>query len=166
MSFFFLLGKLGSMGTVTNVKDKVFSMSLAGKNLLDGPAPTFLPKEAELENRIQSEEPAIEIVKDFPKSPLAWANLAAETDEGDVIQRYAYARVGYHRGLDALRGNGWKGHGPIPFSHEPNRGFLKALYLLGNAAAEIGEDDEAERIAKFLDDSDPTAKEQLENASK
>ncbi|MDO4916156.1 MAG: DUF3151 domain-containing protein [Rothia sp. (in: high G+C Gram-positive bacteria)] len=137
-------------------------MSLAGKNLLDEPAPTFLPREAELENRIHSDESASEIVKDFPKSSLAWANLAEETlTAGNTVEGYAYARVGYHRGLDALRGNGWKGHGPIPFTHEPNRGFLKALYLLGNAAAEIGEDDEAERIAKFLDDSDPTAKEQL-----
>ena len=37
---------------------------------------------------------------------------------------YAYARVGYHRSLDLLRRNGWKGHGPVPWEHEPNRGFL------------------------------------------
>lgn len=141
-------------------------MSLAGKNLLDGPAPTFLPREAELENRIRSEEPTVEIVKDFPKSSLAWANLAEEAlAAGNTMEGYAYARVGYHRGLDALRGNGWKGHGPVPFSHEPNQGFLKALYLLGQAAAEIGETDEAERIDQFLDDSDPTAKEQLTGES-
>ncbi|MEX3610640.1 DUF3151 domain-containing protein [Rothia sp. LK2588] len=137
-------------------------MSLAGKNLLDEPQPTFLPKEAELENLLGAGEPAEDVVKKFPKSSLAWALLAEEAlDAGRTVEGYAYARVGYHRGLDALRGHGWKGHGPIPFSHEPNRGFLKALYLLGGAAAEIGETDEAERIEKFLNDSDPEAKAQL-----
>lgn len=139
-------------------------MALAGKNLLDGPAPTYLPREAELENRLGADIAREELVKAFPKSSLAWAELAEEAlNAGKLVEGYAYARVGYHRGLDALRGNGWKGHGPIPFSHEPNRGFLKALFLLGNAAAQIGEDDEAERIEKFLNDSDPTAKEQLQN---
>ncbi len=139
-------------------------MALAGKNLLDGPAPTYLPREAELENRLGADIAREELVKAFPKSSLAWAELAEEAlNAGKLVEGYAYARVGYHRGLDALRGNGWKGHGPIPFSHEPNRGFLKALFLLGNAAAQIGENDEAERIEKFLNDSDPTAKEQLQN---
>lgn len=139
-------------------------MALAGKNLLDGPAPTYLPREAELENRLGADIAREELVKAFPKSSLAWAELAEEAlNAGKLVEGYAYARVGYHRGLDALRSNGWKGHGPIPFSHEPNRGFLKALFLLGNAAAQIGENDEAERIEKFLNDSDPTAKEQLQN---
>ena len=44
-----------------------------------------------------------------------------------MVEAYAYARTGYHRGLDQLRRSGWKGFGPIPFSHEPNRGFLRAL---------------------------------------
>ena len=43
---------------------------------------------------------------------------------------YAYSRVGYHRSLDMLRRNGWKGHGPVPWEHEPNRGFLQCLALL------------------------------------
>ena len=76
---------------------------------------------------------------------------------GEPVAAYAYARTGYHRGLDALRRNGWKGHGPIPWSHEPNRGFLRALRALGEAAGEIGELDEAERCAAFLADSDPAA---------
>ena len=67
------------------------------------------------------------------------------------------ARTGYHRGLDQLRRAGWKGHGPIPWEHEPNRGFLRSLYLLGISAAAIGEDDEAERCAQFLRDSSATA---------
>jgi hypothetical protein len=70
---------------------------------------------------------------------------------------YAYARTGYHRGLDALRRNGWKGHGPIPWSHAPNQGFLRCLHTLSEAAAAIGESDEAARCAEFLRDSDPTA---------
>ena len=66
------------------------------------------------------------------------------------------ARVGYHRGLDALRRNGWKGHGPVPWSHEPNRGFLRCLISLQRAAAAIGEDDEAVRCAAFIVDCDPS----------
>jgi len=65
--------------------------------------------------------------------------------------------TGYHRGLDQLRRAGWKGHGPIPWEHEPNRGFLRSLYMLGVSAATIGEDDEAERCAQFLRDSSATA---------
>lgn len=83
-------------------------------------------------------------------------------DEGRTIESYAFARVGYHRGLDALRRNGWRGVGPIPWEHEPNQGFLRALYALGRAAAAIGEADEPERIEKFLNDSDPNAKAALE----
>ena len=71
--------------------------------------------------------------------------------------------MGYHRGLDALRASGWKGHGPVPYSHAPNRGFLRALSALGQAAAAIGELDEAQRIQKFLNDSDPTAAQQLQS---
>lgn len=132
-------------------------MSLAGKNLLDGPAPTYLPATPELTARIEAGDAPQELAQAFPKLSLAWALLAEETlAAGRTVEAYAYARVGYHRGLDALRANGWRGHGPIPVSHEPNQGFLKALLLLGQAAAAIGEDDEAERVDKFLNDSDPT----------
>ena len=94
----------------------------------------------------------------FPTYSAAWAALADNAfARGDVIESYAYALVGYHRGLDALRRNGWKGHGPVPWSHAPNRGFLRSLHALGRAAAAIGETDEAERCRTFLDDSDPTA---------
>jgi len=58
--------------------------------------------------------------------------------------------------LDALRRNGWKGHGPVPWSHEPNQGFLRCLRALGRAAAAIKEVDEADRISAFLNDCDPT----------
>ena len=71
-----------------------------------------------------------------------WALLAetclAEDDLGSAVAAYAYARTGYHRGLDALRRNGWKGSGQIPWEHEPNRGFLRALWALSVAAGRIG----------------------------
>jgi hypothetical protein len=84
---------------------------------------------------------------------LAEQALAA----GRTIEGYAYARVGYHRGLDALRRAGWRGQGPVPWSHLPNRGFLRALGALGRAAAIIGETGEQHRCETFLRDSDPAA---------
>jgi hypothetical protein len=84
-------------------------------------------------------------------------------DEGRVVESYAFARVGYHRGLDALRKAGWRGQGPVPFSHEPNRGFLRSLYALRRAAAAIGEVDEVDRIGTFLRDSDSSAVEAIES---
>ena len=73
--------------------------------------------------------------------------------DGDPVAAYAYARTGYHRGLDQLRRAGWKGHGPIPWEHEPNRGFLRSLQQLAVAAAAIGEDDEAAAAASSCDSS-------------
>ncbi|MGN6609870.1 MAG: DUF3151 domain-containing protein [Jatrophihabitans sp.] len=93
-----------------------------------------------------------------PTSSAAWAALAeAALAGGRDVEGYAYARTGYHRGLDALRKAGWRGTGHVPWSHEPNRGFLRALHSLAVAAGRIGETDEAERCAKFLADSDPDA---------
>ena len=97
-----------------------------------------------------------------PAASAAWASLAEQALAGGrAVEAYAYARTGYHRGLDALRRAGWGGHGPVPWSHEPNRGFLRALSALGEAAARIGETDEAERCATFLADCDPAAVEAL-----
>lgn len=136
--------------------------SLLGKNLME-PDPTLLPEEPEVEARYEAGDLPEEIAQRFPASSLAWA-LAAEDawNDGRTLESYAYARVGYHRGLDSLRGAGWKGAGPIPWDHKPNRGFLRALYSLGRAAAAIGETDEVDRITKFLNDSDSTAAEQIE----
>lgn len=90
----------------------------------------------------------------FPASPLAWATLAeGALEEGRTIEAYAFARTGYHRSLDALRRGGWKGQGPVPWSHEPNQGFLRSLAALSRAAGEIGELDEQARCAQFLRDS-------------
>ncbi len=88
-----------------------------------------------------------------PRCLQAWATLAelADTD----IDRYAFARVGYHRGLDTLRAAGWRGSGYVRWRHESNRGFLRSLHALELAAAAIGEDDEAQRCALFLRQLDP-----------
>ncbi len=82
-------------------------------------------------------------------------------EQDDDLTVYAYARVGYHRSLDLLRRNGWKGHGPVPWEHEPNRGFLRCLALLALSARAIGETDEWERCSTFLRDSSPTAADAL-----
>lgn len=132
------------------------------RNLL-GPEPTYLPEEPEVAARLAAGDEALDLAAQYPTSSLLWAILADEAfAEGRTVESYAYARTGYHRGLDALRRSGWRGAGPIPFSHEPNRGFLRALYALGRAAGAIGEAEEADRIAKFLKDSDPEAQAQLE----
>ena len=89
----------------------------------------------------------------LPVDPAA-AELAAGRNAEDVAG-YAYARVGYHRGLDMLRRNGWKGAGPVPWNHEPNQGFLRALSALGQAAALFEEKDEVARVQAFLIDADP-----------
>jgi hypothetical protein len=72
------------------------------------------------------------------------------------MERYAAYRVGYHRGLDTLRANGWRGSGYVRWAEPTNHGFLRALRGLGAMAAEIGETDEAERITLFLLQLDPT----------
>ncbi|CAA9393058.1 MAG: FIG01121295: hypothetical protein, partial [uncultured Quadrisphaera sp.] len=133
-----------------------------------GPAPTLLPDDgpdaavaALLADGVAPHDAAAE----HPASSLAWAVLAERAEladrPGSTVEAYAYARTGYHRGLDALRRAGWKGFGPVPWSHEPNRGFLRALYALGRAADAIGEADEAARVRQFLDDSDPAAAQAL-----
>lgn len=126
------------------------------ENLLGGPPPTLLPVDpasALLASGIDADD----VVRRFPTSSLAWAVLADQAwADGDVVESYAFARVGYHRALDALRRNGWKGHGSVPWSHEPNRGFLRCLQALARAADAIGETDEVTRIDAFLVDCDPT----------
>jgi hypothetical protein len=93
------------------------------------------------------------VVADHPTFLEGWAQLAGLGDE--AIERYAYARVGYHRGLDALRANGWGGRGYVRWSAVTNRPFLTCLVRLRDAAAEIGEDPEVTRIGDFLAELDP-----------
>ena len=133
------------------------------ENLLGGPAPTLIPDEPGPREKLATGADPAEVAAQHPTSSLAWALLAEQAlDGGRSIEGYAYARTGYHRGLDALRRSGWKGHGPVPWEHEPNRGFLRALHALGRAAGEIGEGDEAQRCRTFLADSSLTAQEALD----
>jgi hypothetical protein len=134
-------------------------MSITGRDLLGGPPPTLLPDEPRPRELLEAGTDPAEVAAKHPTFSAAWAVLAdAAYERGAVVESYAYARVGYHRGLDALRRNGWKGYGPVPWSHAPNQGFLRALHALGRAADTIGETDEAQRIAQFLDESDPAAR--------
>jgi Protein of unknown function (DUF3151) len=131
------------------------------QNLMGEPQPTLLPAELGSVELAAGADPR-EVAAAHPTSSLAWAVLAERSIAGgEPVMAYAYARTGYHRGLDALRRNGWKGHGPVPWEHEPNRGFLRALAALGAAAELIGEDDEALRCRQFLQDSSPTAAAEL-----
>lgn len=137
---------------------------MTSENLLGGPPATRLPAGPEtavseaMGTATDVGAAAAEAAASHPAASLAWAVLADQAwERGAVVESYAYARVGYHRGLDALRRAGWRGHGPVPWAHVPNQGFLRALFALGRAAAAIGENDEATRCRTFLDDCDPAA---------
>lgn len=105
------------------------------------------------------------VVIAHPSSSLAWAALAEALEQSaSPLEFYAAARVGYHRGLDALRKAGWRGQGPVPWAHEPNRGVLRAFAALSRAAALIGEAGEPERLAELLNDSDPSAIDEIARA--
>jgi hypothetical protein len=138
------------------------------QNLLPEPPATLLPPYEEADKALAeaatsgTDEAYASVAARFPAFSGGWAGLAANALEaGQPVAAYAYARTGYHRGLDALRRNGWKGHGPVPWAHGPNQGFLRCLHSLSLAAAEIGESDEAARCAQFLRDSDPAAADAL-----
>ncbi|MCU1488964.1 MAG: hypothetical protein JWM85_369 [Acidimicrobiaceae bacterium] len=93
------------------------------------------------------------VVAQHPTYLEAWGRLAESA--GDVVESYACARVGYHRGLDQLRAAGWRGTGYVRWQHPENQGFLRSLEALRAGAAAIGEDEEAERCALFLRQLDP-----------
>lgn len=132
------------------------------QDLLGGPPPTYLPEDPATVAELDAGVPPAKVAADHPTSSLAWAVLADEAWAQDrTIESYAFARTGYHRGLDALRRNGWKGHGPVPWEHEPNRGFLRCLNALARAAAAINETDEAQRCRQFLADSSQAAADAL-----
>jgi hypothetical protein len=131
-------------------------------NLLGEPAPTLLPTDEEPSRLVASGTAATDVAASYPAFSLAWAMLAEDAfAAGRPVESYAYARTGYHRGLDALRRNGWKGHGPIPWSHAANQGFLRCLAALARAADAIGETTEAERCWTFLSDSSAEAYAEL-----
>jgi hypothetical protein len=93
------------------------------------------------------------VVGAYPAYLDAWARLSALAR--DDVEAYACARVGYHRGLDALRGAGWRGSGYVRWDQPTNRGFLRALNALRLAALALGETPEAERCELFLHQLDP-----------
>ena len=133
------------------------------QNLLGGPPPTYLPDDAVAAEALRASADPAAVAARFPAFSAAWAALAERAmQDGDPVIAYACARAGYHRGLDQLRRAGWKGHGPIPWEHEPNRGFLRSLHMLAVAAAAIGENDEASRCRDFLRDSSAAAAAALE----
>lgn len=133
------------------------------QDLMAQPPATQLPEDPAVAD-LAGGTPAADVVRRHPESPAAWATLAEaalEDDAVDDVTAYAYARVGYHRSLDLLRRNGWKGHGPVPWEHEPNRGFLRSLAALARAAERIGEEPEAARCRDFLRDSSRTGYDAL-----
>jgi hypothetical protein len=131
--------------------------------LTTGPPETVLPPQpatavdglaAALERPAEQRRDAVaDVVRVHPAFLDGWAHLAGLAR--DDVEAYAYARVGYHRGLDALRGAGWRGSGYVRWTHDANRGFLRSLDALRAAAASIGEEAEAERCALFLRQLDP-----------
>lgn len=138
------------------------------RNLLDGPAPVLLPvthPDTAARAALAAGDPVRAVVRQEPASSYLWALLAeaalapADGAEPDPVAAYAYARTGYHRGLDALRRAGWRGQGPVPVDHVPNQGVLRAVLALSEAAAAIGESPEAERCAQLLVDSGTTPAE-------
>jgi hypothetical protein len=99
-------------------------MSLTGKDLLGGPPPTLLPDEPGPRDLLDAAAEPVDVAAAHPTSSLAWALLAEQAlTRSAHVEAYAYARTGYHRGLDALRRSGWKGYGPVPWAHEPNQGL-------------------------------------------
>ncbi|HEY2450555.1 MAG TPA: DUF3151 domain-containing protein [Mycobacterium sp.] len=127
-----------------------------------GPEPILLPSDADAEAQLAAHENPAVVAAAHPAASVAWAALAEDALADDkAITAYAYARTGYHRGLDKLRRNGWKGFGPVPYSHEPNRGFLRCVAALARAADAIGETDEQTRCLDLLDDCDPAARAAL-----
>jgi hypothetical protein len=98
-------------------------------------------------------EAVAEVAARWPRFLDAWARLGQLAR--DDAEAYAYFRVGYHRGLDRLRQNGWRGSGYVRWSHPENRGFLRSLAGLRRVAALIGEVDEEQRCGEFLHQLDP-----------
>ena len=140
------------------------------KDLMSQPPATLLPADPDADEaigavRLDGPDAVSElktVAARYPAVSAAWARLAEIAYAGDdPVTAYAFARTGYHRGLDQLRRNGWRGFGPVPWSHVPNQGFLRSVYLLGRAADAIGEAEEAARCAQLLRDCDPAAADAL-----
>jgi len=127
-----------------------------------GPPETVLNSEPQdaldaLEAALGSDNPrdaVSAVVAKWPTFLAAWAELGRLAR--DEIEAYSAYRVGYHRGLDRLRANGWRGSGYVRWEHPTNQGFLAALHGLATTARSIDENDEADRCDLFLKQLDPT----------
>jgi hypothetical protein len=130
-------------------------------DLLGEPPETLLPTDSGAAE-IEAGTDAQTVAATHPDSTLAWVMLAeVALAEGRDLEGYAFARTSYHRSLDALRRNGWKGHGPIPWSHVPNRAFLRSLAALATASERFDDQVEAERCREFLRESSQEAFDEL-----
>ena len=130
-----------------------------GSDLLGIP-PTRLPEDPAAAALVEQDPRTVATA--HPASSLVWAVLAEQAlATEDPVTSYAFARTGYHRGLDSLRRAGWRGQGPVPWEHEPNQGFLRALAALARAAAAIGEEEERVRCTEFLRASSTEAAREL-----
>lgn len=137
----------------------------SGLPVFEGPPAVQLPPEetaavAALEQALQAADAGAalrEVAARWPGFVEAWARLAEQAlRTGQPVEAYAFARTGYHRGLDQLRRNGWRGMGPVPWAHQPNRGVLRAIQALRQTSAALGDPAEADRCRQLLLDSDPS----------
>jgi hypothetical protein len=147
------------------VSEPTIPLGDGGLPMMQGPPPILLPPDpadavAALESALSAAEPfepLREIAGRWPASVEAWARLGeAAYSHGQDVEAFAFFRTGYHRGLDSLRRHGWRGMGYLPWSHEPNRGVLRAFRGLMLASAVLGEAEEALRLRQLLLDSDPS----------
>ena len=130
---------------------------MSSVNFSSGLPETILPPDpldSALQDGVGTYDEVAALVARHPRSLIGWATLGSLAS--DPMSSYAFFRVGYHRGLDTLRANGWRGSGYVKASQPTNLGFLRCLDGLRRRAAEIGEADEAERCAQFLLQLDPS----------
>ncbi|HZC27107.1 MAG TPA: DUF3151 family protein, partial [Actinopolymorphaceae bacterium] len=73
---------------------------MSSHNLLGEPAATHLPEDAAARAALDGGAEPADVARAHPTYSLAWALLAERAlADGRDIDAYAYARVGYHRGL-------------------------------------------------------------------
>lgn len=137
------------------MSDPVHFSTGLGETVLELPGPAELDRleAAMAAPRERRRDAVADVVRSFPWWSQAWAELGDLAR--DDVEAYACFRVGYHRGLDALRRAGWRGSGLVRYVHPGNRGFLECVEGLRGAAAAIGEVEEEERCATFLVQLDP-----------
>ena len=125
----------------------------------DGPPETVLPPEnpeiiellkvaLQLDDQNLRREKLNQVAGKFPSSIEVWKTMGLSGR--DTMESYAAFRVGYHRGLDALRKNGWRGSGYVRWEHPSNRAFLECLSGLQRISEQIGDFAESERCTVFL----------------